>query len=176
MRALFLDISKSATGFAFDGEDGGPPRKGTWGVPTRCGDFGEVGYAFQRWLRPLIGMTGAEILGFEAPMVPAGGSFNIPTNADTIQTLIGLSWAAQIVAAERVMRVVGARPQTIRKHFCGSGHAKKADVMARCRMLRWEFGNDNEADAMAGWSWLKATHDKAYQPHAVTALFAGARA
>lgn len=107
-------------------------------------------------------------------MVPSGGSWSIPTNAETIQTLIGLCWAAQIVAAERVLRVAGARPQTVRKHFCGSGHAKKADVQARCRMLGWSFADDNQADAMALWSWAKSTHDKSYQPHAVSALFAKA--
>lgn len=172
---LALDVSQRATGFAMDGPTG-RPLTGTWGVPARCADHGEIGLAFMRWLRPLVGNSGAGILAFEAPMVPSGGSWNVPTNAETIQTLIGLCWAAQIVAAEKVIRVAGARPQTVRKHFCGSGHAKKPEVQARCRMLGWTFKTPDEADACALWSWAKSTYDRDYRPHAVTELFAGARA
>lgn len=176
MRVLALDISQRATGFAVDRSDNRPPLTGTWGVPARCANHGEVGFEFMKWLRPMVAVNEVELLAFEAPMVPSGGSWGVATNAETIQTLIGLCWAAQIVAAEKVIRDVGARPQTVRKHFCGSGHAKKPDVQARCRLLGWPFKTPDEADALALWSWAKATYDKTYQPHAVTALFASSAA
>ncbi|HYF40897.1 MAG TPA: hypothetical protein VEA35_00490 [Ramlibacter sp.] len=174
MRVLALDIS-TACGFAFDGADPqAKPRTGVWRVPaSAAGDYGTMGLALQRWLRGLVGMSGADLLAYEAPLVRAGSSFaGAPTNAETVRIQLGFTMAAQIVAAERNLRVAAAAVQTIRKHFCGSGHAKKPEVMARCRMLGWDFADNNAADAAACWSWAKSQFDKAYRPHQVTELFA----
>lgn len=176
MRVLALDLS-TKVGFAVDAPDGSArPRTGVWKLPiVAADDYGTMGLALQQWLRGLVGMTGAEMLAYEAPLVRAGGAFNGAfTNAHTVRIQLGFTMAAQIVAAERRLPVVAAAVQTIRKHFCGHGHAKKPAVMERCRVLGWEIADHNAADAAAVWSWAKSAHDKRYPVHAETALFARA--
>ncbi len=176
MIVLALDLS-TKVGFAVDSSDAGRPRTGVWKLPiASADDYGTMGLALQQWLRGLIGMSGAELLAYEAPLVRAGGGAfsGAFTNAHTVRIQLGFTMAAQIVAAERRLPVRAAAVQTIRKHFCGHGHAKKPAVMERCHQLGWEIADDNAADAAACWSWAKSIHDKTYRPHAETALFAGA--
>lgn len=163
MIILALDLSKSRTGFAFDGENG-KPRTGSYSLAAGGNDRGRALLKFQGWLYDLIGVTGAGLVAYEAPIV--GG---VPTNEHEALLLIGLATATETMAAARSVRSIKAAASTVRKHFVSHGRPEnpKAVVMARCKLLGWEPKSHDEADACALWDLIKNTHDR---PNYATAL------
>lgn len=161
---LFLDLSRSATGFAFDG-DNNRPRTGVYKLVAGGHDRGRAFWKFGEWLYDMIGASGAEIVGYEAPIISG-----VPTGEHEAILLIGLAAITEQVAASRGVRSTKAAVSTVRKHFCGSGVAKKPDVVMRCRQLGYDVEHSTDrADAAAGWDYFKHTHDRAHtSPLALT--------
>lgn len=86
--------------------------------------------------------------------------------------LIGLLACIRGCAFNRSVRIQPYPINSIRRHFLGKAlavrdfpgmsHAAakkqiKAAVMARCRLLGWEFTDDNAADGLALWDFACAT-------------------
>lgn len=117
-----------------------------------------------RWLRELVGVTGARAMAFEAPLVRAGGNefAGAPSNRHSVILTVGLAFAAQVVASERGMVVHGVTVQDARKHFVGNRYAKKADVIARCQQLGWGITQHDAADSAAVWDWAKSRFYSSY--------------
>lgn len=150
---LFLDLSFSGTGWALLRSPSEKPVSGVWPLKSGLNSNAEVFHKLRSNLRDLIGMERPVLLGFEAPRPPTGRDGK--TTMATIYKLIGLCAVAEEVAhAHGVQKIQSCHVQTIRKHFCGSGFAKKDKVMQTCRDLGWSFIDDNAADALAGVHFL----------------------
>jgi len=71
--------------------------------------------------------------------------------------IYGAFWGHMLVCAEAHNIVpIPAHTMTVKKHFTGSGRAKKADVIARVKELGFTPDSDNAADALAILSWAVA--------------------
>lgn len=146
---LFLDLGLS-TGWAHDGAEDGKPVTGLITLPAGVdGRHGHTFDVFRAALGKLICRTAPSWLGYEAPIASLmhGG-----THFDACMILVTLAGLTEMVAHELGIPYRRLNVGTIRKEFCGHGHAKKPMVGRRCKELGWETGNDNNrADAAAGW-------------------------
>jgi Holliday junction resolvasome RuvABC endonuclease subunit len=97
----------------------------------------------------LITELGVAHIAVEKPFVAAHN------NWETTLLTIGLtanvlSWAERKGAAVDIYS-----PQTVAKHFIGSGRMKRAEkkaaILAECRARGWAPTDDNQADAAAVW-------------------------
>ena len=169
MIAAAFDLSKAAVGWAVDGD--GRPRLGAWkgaaGVPV----IGRAGLIFGSWLSDFIAVNRPALIAVEAPAI--GG---VPMSEHEAMLLIGMAFMTASVAEANGIRFERAHVATVRKHFCGSGRAKKPDVAARCKALGWEAKNWDEADAAALWCWAKSSFDRSFRIETGTPLFAGGSA
>jgi Holliday junction resolvasome RuvABC endonuclease subunit len=86
----------------------------------------------------------------EAPLIPMHG------NVAAARKLMCLAGHTEFVALRRDVRCEEVSVQTVRKHFCGYGRAKKPDVQEQCRRLGWAYADDNAADALAVWAYVEA--------------------
>lgn len=164
MIVLAIDTG-TTSGAAFDGTDGAPRfstwRGNEWAAP---GEFGARLVKFEEWLLDLIAVASPDAIAFEAPLVVGGSSGTTrPTNADTVRLLFALAGLVEKCAAQRGVECFEVSVQTVKKHFAGHGHAKKADVMFRARQLGWAIANEHEADAAAVWSYAKASLDQSWR-------------
>jgi hypothetical protein len=81
--------------------------------------------------------------------------------------LAGLHAIVRACATLRGIERIEAVPVgAIRAHFIGDRSLHrlnaKAAVMDKCRMLGWHFENDNEADALALWSYACGLYNAAH--------------
>lgn len=158
MRVLALDVA-TVTGFAVDRPAGGDaPTTGAFRVKVVDEDLGAAFLDFEERVEDLIAVHQPAVLAFEAPLVIGGGRGTTrPTNHNTIRLLFGLAAIAELVGTRRQLRVFEAHIGTVRRHFCGSGRADKADVMARCRLLGWDVKTNDAADGAAIWDFARHT-------------------
>lgn len=171
-RVLALDLS-TYVGWAIDpSSDGAPPIMGTEKLPTVAeGEhYGPTFFAFRRWLSSAISVHQPQLVAFEAPLLATGVQGH--STELTGRLLIGLASHCEEVAFELHREVVEANLQSVRKFFCGHGHAKKKDVLARCYSLDWMPRDHNAADAAALWAYTK--HEISDGPDLGAPLFAGA--
>lgn len=179
MIVLFLDQSKTATGWAVgSGHNGGPPLTGTWKPPLQGMKRGPFGHAFQKWLYRRLGEWNVDLVAYESPKVAQRfdakpGAKKIIITADTIITLCGMALAIDTLAAARGIQSDDAAESTIRKAFLGDGRPAdgKRAVRAHCETLGWEVNNHDESDAAAGWYWAKCKHDPQFHPEQTDPLF-----
>lgn len=164
-----FDLSKHCVGWSVDASDGGP-RLGAWRGASEVPLLGRAGLLYGSWLSDFIALNRPGLIAVEAPAI-AG----VPIGEHEAMLLIGMAFMTASVAEANGIRFERAHVSTVRKHFVGSGRAKKRDVMARCKLLGWPARNGDEADAAALWSWAKATFDRSYRV-ITTPMFAGARA
>lgn len=95
-------------------------------------------------------------------------------SAHTAMALIQLTGVVRAAASKAGCEISLVAVSTARKHFIGRGNlpsaeAKKA-VMERCRLLNWNFQDDNGADACCLWSWGMSTFHPKWSPRS-TPLF-----
>jgi hypothetical protein len=80
------------------------------------------------------------------------------TNSATTTLLYGLPAVIGTVAySRRIFDIRKAETRDVRNHFIGSNPKRlkaKPMVMRQCRMLGWQVKDDNEADALALWSYM----------------------
>ena len=82
----------------------------------------------------------------EAPILPQ------TVNFETVRKLMAMAGLAEMLATQRgIRRLRFVQPSSVKKHFTGSGRAKKPDMEAACTSRGWVFVDDNEADALAIW-------------------------
>lgn len=99
---------------------------------------------FERWLSDQIDRLQPSGLIYEAPILPNTTSFE---TALKLMSLAGIT--AKIAHERRIAWVRHAQPASVKKHFTGSGKAKKEHMEAACRRRGWLPQDDNHADAMA---------------------------
>lgn len=179
---LFLDLARK-TGVAHDGPDPGRPITRLLTLPKVDDDGGGKEYGplfgtFRREVVALIQVVKPEILGFEAAINVMGVGGPVQrhqTNISTVRVLYGLAAFAEEIAWAHSLRCYEVNIATIKKHATGSGRAEKSDVKRAIASFGIDHGgDDNRADAAAGWLYLKALSDKSFRPGAGTPLFAKA--
>lgn len=166
---LALDIA-SLTGWALGGPADGAPRTGTW-LLHGLDDYGldRSLATLHETVREFCRCHAVEIVAIEAPMTPQGRS------AHTATALISLVAVARAAVQRHGARLRLVHVQTVRKHFVGQGRPDnpKQAVMDRCRLLGWQFEDDNAADAAALWAYAMSLHYPKWSPQS-TPLFRGA--
>lgn len=164
-KVLALDLA-TCTGWAIDG----PGRNARGDVVPLHGSrragpaiIGETEYGatyvdFRDWLVDLVSVHKPKYFVYEAPLRFAGGGNTKRGQASpaTVRKLLGLCAIAEETAERLSLIHLESDVQTVRKHFCGHGFAKKAAVIATCRMLGWHPEDDNAADALALWDFARA--------------------
>lgn len=170
-----IDASTRSTGFAFGGVGDGCPRGGCWSLPG-CDEhvFDTTLARITESVSELCRMVRAEHLMIEAPLLLVDQQHS----AATAMALIQLTGAVRAAAKRAGARVHLASVQTVRKHFIGSAHLKRAEakaaVMARCRQLGWPCINDDQGDANAVWAFGMASIYPKWAPQ-TGPLFAAAK-
>lgn len=168
MNVAALDLG-SVTGLAF-GQAGGTP---TARSIELVGDRISRGVELRDILREFFEDARPDILYVEAPPNLAG-MIQKGTNIASLQALYGYEMVAGLVARDFAVRAKPVDVQVARRHFLGLGKIPKGKgkelVMQRCRMLRWGFENNNEADALCLWdyacaiekpnAWMKAVQSQ----------------
>lgn len=150
MRILAIDLS-SHTGFAI-GDTDGEPRCGTLELPKTGEDVGTFLLAFDCWIRDIVALEKPTVICFEAPILMAG-----KTSLATARKLMGLASHTEFVAADLHITCREANIMTVKAFFAGTGRASKDDMIAAARRYGWTPRNDNEADALAVWSYSSHT-------------------
>ena len=117
-------------------------RYGSQRFSSVTGRHGVVYLSCARWLRDMIDFHRPCIIFMEAPL-PQHKS------ASSARRALGLSAVAEITAEEKGVDIFEEHVSTVRKHFAGSGHAKKPDIIARCIDRGWNPQDNNASDALA---------------------------
>lgn len=150
---LFLDIA-GLLGWAY-GRPGMAPRSGSIRVAKQGRSHGESGTTFMLWFTDFLKVNDVAALYYEAPLDPR--FVGAKTNLSTSRLLLGLPFLLETLAhAKSVYPVREVTIHDARKHFIGRsprGEQGKAEVQTMCRSLRWNFADDNAADALCGWSF-----------------------
>ena len=149
---LALDLA-SQTGWAI-GKPGDTPTHGTIRFASPGASHEAIFCKAMDWM---MGMTrGIDLVVWEAPMPT---SFNRGrTSADATTILYGLPAVIGAIAYKHGIydiRKAGARD--VRRHFLGCNPQRKTAktmVKSQCRKMGWHVSDDNEADALALWSYM----------------------
>jgi Holliday junction resolvasome RuvABC endonuclease subunit len=148
---MALDISISGTGCCI-GDDAGPRFMSTFDCRKAWDARNQPGgryVRYQDWLADQITVHEPRALLFEAPLPPQ--AFN---SVDTARQLLGLVALTEAMAHRREIQIVGeVNSQAVRKFFCGTGRAKKEDVIAECVHRGWKIADHNQADAAAVFAY-----------------------
>lgn len=164
---LALD-SATVTGwcYVFPGEQ---PVYGVHRIAPAGADHGQVAHAFRTWLGGRIMQFRPRWIIFEAPYIPvarkphpvrAGTAVARsqagppPMNMETVYRLCGLCFTIEGVAAEFGIGCRKVETGTWTKGFTGAGRykggreAKKAAVIAACKLRGWDVKDSDSADAI----------------------------
>jgi hypothetical protein len=144
---LSLDLA-IRTGWCF-GTAGSKPRWGAFSLGEVVdNDFGRIYAKLFQWLGDFVALEKPDRLVFEAPLPGPRQS-----SANAARILLGAATVTELVCQ---LNSIGCREvavSTVRKHFCGNGNAKKADVMEACARRGWQVTDHNAADACALWDF-----------------------
>lgn len=144
-----FDPSTTRFGVALGGERDPKPKSLVWHLP------GADNQVFDRTLkvasdsaREILLSTGATDIFIEAPIIISDRS------AHTMAALMQLTGAVR-AAVPKTCRVHMVASSTVRKHFLQHGRPEnpKLAVKNRCKLLGWDFEDDNAADACAVWCY-----------------------
>lgn len=153
---LALDLARTA-GFAI-GRPGGRPRSGTIQFASDGSSHEAAFHAAALWAEKIIVAYQPTTIVWEAPL--ASSFVRGRTNADTTSLLFGFPAVIGATAFRLgFYDLRKATPAEVRVHFIGSNMKSKdaeRETKARCRVLGWPFKDDNEADALALWSYMSA--------------------
>lgn len=149
---LALDLA-TRTGWALRSARTGEVQFGFEQLPPAGGeDYGRLFNSYRGWLRGMIAVDRPEWIYFERAMT------NEHEGQSAAMILIGLAAMTLEIAYERKIPWKHIPASTVRKHFCGSGKAKKPDVGYRCRQLGHEVSDHNAADAIALLDYAEHKH------------------
>jgi hypothetical protein len=152
---LALDLA-SVSGWAV-GEPGGNPAHGSHRFASKGASHEAIFAKAMDWADEIIGMCKPGLIVWEAPLAGFKGG---KTTNDVTTVLFGLPAVIGAVAYQHgVYDIRKADTAAVRHHFigCNPKRAKaKPMVMCQCRAMGWEIEDDNEADALATWSYMCA--------------------
>lgn len=155
-RILALDLAVH-TGFA-EGLAGSIPESGVIRL-KRPADGPEIAaFTIAAWLRERIGDSRPDLVIVEAYLPPGGHK-----SADSIIIQYMIHGAVHAFCRCHDIRIESISAPTIRKHFCGRAHAgerseTKLMIIRRAQALNYlprDCMNDNQADAIAAWSYAE---------------------
>jgi hypothetical protein len=157
---MALDLA-SQTGFAI-GEVGSKLQPDSGTVRFGGSSSHEATFANAlRWMSEMCTLHEPTTIVWEAPLATSFSRGN--TNVTTTTLLYGLPAVIGAVAhLKGIYDVRKANTRDVRNHFIGSNpkrvEAKKL-TMRQCRAMGWDVEDDNEADALATWSYMCALID-----------------
>ncbi len=168
VRVLAFDQSLNFA-YAVDRPDGGDvPLTMLQRLPFDGEDYGRA-YAFARQVvKDAIAMHAPDEIWFEQPIFVRGD--NIVTSAQTMRILLYLAGMIEEVAYETGVKPYEVGNMVWKKHFVGSGHAKKRDTIERCMSLGWGKLDNNCADAAGVWAYAKACADEKFAERVFPAM------
>lgn len=166
---IALDVNSRRTGVAFGNPDSPSPKCLTWALPG-CKDDRSADRSFAglyNSVTELAAMVNPTIVAIEAPFNPqAREEGELQSSHHTVIPLFQLVACARAAAHNAGARVVLGHVQSWRKAFCGHGRPKdpKGATMERCRLLKWDVKNEDEADAAGLWYWAMGTNFPKWSP------------
>lgn len=152
---LALDTGTN-TGWAF-GSVGERPRFGSRRFGNADASVEYRWHLASEWLIGVLEKAQPDIYVYEEPTPEFFHKGK--TNNHTQMFLKGLIGVFGAAAYSRVPRKVSAEVHKIRYHFINQNPKRdiaKRMTKAKCRELGWETNDDNEADALALWSYTRA--------------------
>jgi hypothetical protein len=161
MQTLFFDLARRS-GYAA-GAHHRVEKFGFFEMPATGEDVGTYLIFAERQIDTLIGRHHPKLLGYEAPLLVSRRKIgNKWVNVDTpkkLQKLYGLANEVEKAAIRHGIPCVYATLGQIRTHFLGAGYPNDTDrvkiaVKNKCRALGWDVPESDEADALAGLSYL----------------------
>lgn len=154
MNILALDLA-SVSGWAV-GEPGGTPKHGSVRFASAGASHEAVFAKAAIWFADIIFEQEPKLIVWEAPL-PTSFSRG-RTTSDTTSLLFGLPAVIGAIAYQQgIYDIRKAETREVRQHFIGCNPkraAAKPLTMAQCRAMGWEVADDNEADALAVWSYM----------------------
>jgi hypothetical protein len=152
---LALDLA-SVSGWAV-GEPGAKPLHGSIRFASKGASHEAIFSSAMQWAEKKIVFHRPSLIVWEAPLAGFKGG---RTTNDVTTILFGLPAVVGAIAYQRgVYDIRKADTRDVRNHFigCNPKRAKaKPLVMQKCRAMGWEVEDDNEADALATWSYMCA--------------------
>lgn len=145
-KILALDLA-TTTGYAL-GRIGGAPSSGQKRIGSEGDSLGAFADEFDFWLNGIVERLAPGLIYYEAPINQSG-----KTTAATTIKLRGLAYHVHMIGFRHRIIVRPGNVQTVRREFCGSGHASKDQVVEECRRRGWSVAGTDEADAVALWWW-----------------------
>lgn len=156
---LALDLA-SVAGWAC-GEPGGIPAHGTHRFAKPGASHEAIFAAAYDWMEKKCVFYAPKTVVWEAPLSGTFKYGKTTSNATTI--LYGLPAVIGAVAYQRgIFDIRKAETRDVRLHFIGSNPKRataKPTVMRQCRAMGFDIEDDNEADAIATWSYMCALID-----------------
>src|SRR5579864_7006457 len=149
---LALDLA-SVSGWAV-GEPGSKPLHGSIRFATKGASHEAIFANAFRWMNGMLLAHAPKLVVWEAPMPT---SFKT-SNVNTTTLLYGLP---AVIGAAAYLRggydIRKANTSDVRNHFIGSNPKRakaKGLVIRQCCAMGWNCSDDNEADALATWSYM----------------------
>lgn len=156
MNILALDLA-SVTGWAC-GEPGGTPSHGSVRFAKPGASHEAIFAAALKWTSIMCAEHKPDLIVWEAPL-----STSFKRGKTTIETTTLLYGLPAIVGSVAYLRGIydirKADTRAVRLHFIDQNPKRaiaKKLTMQQCRILGWNVGDDNEADALAIWSYMCA--------------------
>jgi len=160
---LALDLA-TVMGWA-QGRPGETPTSGFHRFAPPGSGRGAISAGAIKWYADWIKVSRPDLIYIEAPIAPSIMAGR--TNMDALMILIGLCFTFEGLASTTgIWGTTLAAVHDVRGHFIGSRRMKSADAkratVAKCQQLGWmgkSDRNDNQADALALWSYACACVD-----------------
>jgi hypothetical protein len=150
---LALDLA-SVSGWAV-GEPGGKPVHGSNRFARPRASHEAIFAGAVKWINGILNEYEPAMVVWEAPLAGFKGG---KTTDDVTTILFGLpAVIGAVVYLRGVYDIRKADTRDVRNHFIGSNPKRakaKPMVMRQCRAMGWNVADDNEADALATWSYM----------------------
>lgn len=115
---------------------------------------------YEAWLKRMLAEYQPHGIIFESPL--------LSQNLNTARKLLGICALIQMLGPKRYTDWLHeAKPSEVRKHFCGNSPRKRVDakaaVIAACRQRGWPTRTEDEADALALWSYSAVLYQEGFR-------------
>lgn len=162
MRVLALDLA-TKLGFCFGTDADGVIEHGSYKLPSTGADIGKFLFAYRNWLDRALSVYLPDELVFEMPILPS------TANLGTLRKLYSLCGFTELLCQDRHVAVREANLSDIRRHFVGVVRAPntiprlqrrkwlKDLTVTKCSELGFRTEDDNDADALALFSYVMAS-------------------
>jgi hypothetical protein len=158
--AVFLDLSRAGTGFAYGDSLDRPPVTGVWKLPGDEYEHGRTWAALDNELGTLLKLVRPLLVGIEAPLpprfqtTPESGRLAFGLTATAEQTCYRFSIECRLVKSETARSKVIGRAHLDEHEKRARETVKTAIVAPWVRSMGWDIPNHNAADAAVGWAFL----------------------